>query len=344
MVALLLFTLSACTLFNGIAGTQSEGTSENDSTLPSEEMEGIQDESGQDNLQDDGQSENSTEETTSAEGKLIKVKLYFPTEDNSALKAEEREVRVVEGAILKACINALMEGPETQGLRKTIPDGTKLLGISIKNNVATVDFSKEFLQTAGVEEIVTRLSVVNTLTEIDGVDKVRFHIQGEEMIGPSGMPLGAMGPVSLDKDGKPVAEEIKTVTLYFSDSDAMFVVPEKRQITLAKDEPTEKAVFIELMNGPESENLHATIPKGTKLLSIETKNGICTIDLSKEFVDNSPGGTASERMTISSVVNTLTELDGIKKVQFLIEGQKRAVYTHVVFDEPFERDESIIRK
>ena len=91
MVALLLFTLSACTLFNGIAGTQSEGTSENDSTLPSEEMEGIQDESGQDNLQDDGQSENSTEETTSAEGKLIKVKLYFPTEDNSALKAEERK-------------------------------------------------------------------------------------------------------------------------------------------------------------------------------------------------------------------------------------------------------------
>jgi hypothetical protein len=36
----------------------------------------------------------------------------------------------------------------------------------------------------------------------------------------------------------------------------------------------------------------------------------------KEFVDNSPGGTAGESMTLNSVVNSLTELSYVKKIQF----------------------------
>jgi spore germination protein GerM len=284
------------------------------------------------------------DDTVGADGKLIKVTLYFPTIDNSALKTEEREVLVKEGAILKACILALAEGPESQLLRNPIPSGTGIRGITIKEKVAIVDLSEEFLNSSGLDEVTSRLSIVNTLTRIDGVEKVRLRIEGEAMIGPSGMPLGDMEPAELDAEGNPVPGETRTVTLYFSDSQAMYVVGEEREISLAKGASPEEKVLIELMAGPRTDELWNAIPEGTRLLSVSTKDGLCTVNFSKEYVENSPGGTASERMAIYSVVNTLTGLEGIQKVQFLIEGKKQEIYTHAIFDEPFERDESIIAK
>lgn len=340
-----LFSISACSLLNDNVsqGTQQEGSL----------LDGAAD--GQDTAAGEPDTANTDEETAAIEGdgietsssansKTIGVTLYFPTDDNSALKKEEREIPVVDGAILKACILALTEGPQTQGLRNPIPEGTVIRGISIKDKTAVVDLSEEFLHTSGLDEVTARLSIVNTLTQIDGVEKVRLHIEGEEMIGPSGMPLGDMEPASLNGDGTPAAGEMRTVTLYFSDSQAIYVAPEKRDIALNENDSIEEAVLRELIKGPKSDELWGAVPEGTKLISAKTKNGLCTVDLSGEFVENSPGGTASERMAIYSVVNTLTELEGVQKVQFLIEGKKREIYTHAIFDEPFSRDPELIAK
>lgn len=134
------------------------------------------------------------------------------------------------------------------------------------------------------------------------------------------------------------------ITLYYGNSNADGVVAEQREIEVVKDTPIEKAIFEELKKTPKTEGLNSTIPEGTKLLSVVTENGICTLDLSREFVDNSPGGSAGEAMTLYSIINSMTELPYIDKVQFLIEGQKQEVYIHAVFDKPFERNEEIIVK
>ena len=49
-------------------------------------------------------------------------------------------------------------------------------------------------------------------------------------------------------------------------------------------------------------------------------------------------------MTVYAIVNSLTELDDIKKVQFLIDGQKVENYGSVIFSEPFERNENIVAR
>jgi len=342
-IFILAVSFSACSLLDGIAAsnTQTDRTAQNGTPASEDTSTAGQ---GTSTTTNNTSTSDSIADSTTAIGKTIKVTLYFATEDNSALKKEEREIQVIDGAILKACILALIDGPKTQGLRQTIPAGTEIRGISTKEGVATVDFSKEFQKTNGLEEVVARLSVVNTLAEINGIEKVRLRIEGAEMIGPSGMPLGEMSPALLDADGKPLPGEVKTITLYFSDSQAMYVVAEKRDVTLAEGDSIEKAIFQELMKGPAGKDLRATIPKDTRLLSISTKDRLCTVNLSSEFVDNSPGGTASEKMTLDSVVNSLTELDNVNKVQFLIDGKKREVYTHAIFDEPFSRNEAGISK
>ncbi|HOJ79848.1 MAG TPA: GerMN domain-containing protein [Clostridiales bacterium] len=281
---------------------------------------------------------------TDEDTKMIKVALYFPTIDNSALKKVEKEIPVVNKAILKACMLALIEGPGDPALRKPIPPGTEILGISIKDGTAIVDLSKEFLNSSGLDEVTSRLSIVNTLTEIEGVDRVRLRIEGEDMAGPSGKPLGDMEPARLDEEGRPLPGKTMTVVLYFSDNEAMYLVGEPRDIEIPAGVSPEEAVLAELMAGPRNDDLWDAIPDGTKLLSVDTKDGVCTVNFSREYIENSPGGTAAERMAIFSVVNTLTELEGIDKVQFLVEGRKEKIYTHAIFDEPFSRDESIISK
>lgn len=340
LLVIALLSFSACSLpgANNSEGTGSGSTLQNGT--PAENTANGQ----QGDTSGNSGPEKETSQSSAVNAKTVKVTLYFPTEDNSGIKTEERDIQVVDGAILKACIQALAEGPKTEGLRNPIPEGTKLLGISVHDKVTTVDFSNEFQKTNGLSEITTRFSVVNTLTGISGVEKVRIHINGEEILGESGMPLGEMGPVTLDANGMPVSGEMKTVTLYFSDSNAEFIVGEKRDIVVEANESVEEATLRELFKGPVDENLWDAIPDGTKLLSVSTRDGLCTVNLSKEYVDNSPGGTASERMAIMSVVDTLTGLEGVKKVQFLIGGKKREIYTHATFDKPFSRDESIIAK
>lgn len=141
----------------------------------------------------------------------------------------------------------------------------------------------------------------------------------------------------------PLQKENVTLTLYFPNANADSVVPEQRLVQVNQGESLEEVIFRQLQKGPMNSDSGSIIPEGTKLLSIGTKEDICTLDLSNEFVDNNPGGTAFEAVLINSIVNSLTELPSVKKVQFLINGQKREVYTHAVFNEPFERNEDFIR-
>ena len=62
----------------------------------------------------------------------------------------------------------------------------------------------------------------------------------------------------------------------------------------------------ELVKGPSNSELKATIPEGAALRSqVKVENRTATVDMTKEFVDNHPGGKEAEEMTIFSIVNTL---------------------------------------
>ena len=73
-----------------------------------------------------------------------------------------------------------MEDPTQPALFTTIPDGTRLLGITIDDGVATVDLSREFESGGGSASVFGRLAqVVYTLTQFPTVDAVTFTLDGE---------------------------------------------------------------------------------------------------------------------------------------------------------------------
>ena len=138
------------------------------------------------------------------------------------------------------------------------------------------------------------------------------------------------------------------ITLYFGDDQAMYLIPEKRVVSVeekAKDEKLIAVIVNELIAGPKDQNLRPTIPPETKLLSVEINNKVANINFTEEIRTKHWGGSSGETMTITSLVNSVTELGNIEKVQFLIEGEiPDSLIGHWYTGEPIERNTEIIKK
>lgn len=131
------------------------------------------------------------------------------------------------------------------------------------------------------------------------------------------------------------------VNLYFPDKNAEKLHLEQRNITV-KNEGIARATVEALIAGPKN-NLVASIPSGTKLINIYVINKIAYVDFSKEFISNHSGGSASEIMTLYSIVNTLTEFSTIDSVQFLIEGKTGKTLGNILLNEPIKRRVDLIK-
>jgi hypothetical protein len=83
--------------------------------------------------------------------------------------------------VATAAMEALLAGPRLEaGLGTAIPAGTRLLGISIKKRVATVDLTSQYQSGGGSLSMKARLAqVVYTLTQFPTVRAVLFHLDGE---------------------------------------------------------------------------------------------------------------------------------------------------------------------
>jgi hypothetical protein len=83
--------------------------------------------------------------------------------------------------------------------------------------------------------------------------------------------------------------------------------------------------------------ISTAIPAGTKLLGLTIKDGVATVDLSKEF--ESGGGSASAMTRLGQVVFTLTQFSTVRSVVFQVEGRTVTVFGSegIVLDGPVRR-------
>lgn len=278
----------------------------------------------------------------------ISYNLYFANQERNNLVVEQRNIDEDDlDEIAESVMDELLKGPSNGSNCAVIPEDTKLLDLDINAGVATVNFSKAYFPTgdnADTIELLARYSVVNTLCDINGINKVKIFIDGVELTNSSGVPVGALGKEDILLNGT-TSENAKeeSVTLYFPDKNAVNLVGQERKVLLI-DNSIEKTIVHELIKGPTGDELVSTIPADTKVVSVETKDGICFVNLSSEFITKHTSGSAAESFTVYSIVNSLTELEGVESVQFLIEGKKVDVLKHMLLDTPYTRNEEYIKQ
>ena len=66
------------------------------------------------------------------------------------------------------------------------------------------------------------------------------------------------------------------------------------------------------------EGFKAVIPEGTKVLDIKLEDSILTINFSKELLNVSQD---SEEKMLEAIIYSLTEIDSVKKIKILVEGE-----------------------
>ena len=141
----------------------------------------------------------------------------------------------------------------------------------------------------------------------------------------------------------PQKSETMRVIVYYvkMKGNDIWMVKEAHEVT--KTTAVARAALEELISGePKTEGAFRVLPADTKILGITVKDGLCTVDFSREVL-NANVGAQAEAYGIKTIVNTLTEFPTIKKVQFLVEGRldtrARDWWGHVgLYDQPFERD------
>ncbi len=109
------------------------------------------------------------------------VTLYFANEKGDMLVEYEKTVEITNNVSLEQLvIESLIAGPQREGYGSTIPEGTTLEKISIKDGVCYVDLSGEFNNSlSSCLDTVTIYSVVNSLCALPTISKVQFLIEGE---------------------------------------------------------------------------------------------------------------------------------------------------------------------
>ena len=118
------------------------------------------------------------------------LNMYFSDYKGTALV--EVPVEITYDATIpleQLAIEQLMKGPYSiEGINKksvlpTIPAGTRLNNVTIKENTCYVDFSSDFLnKRKSVTSDVAIYSVVNTLVELPAINKVQFSIDGGQVL------------------------------------------------------------------------------------------------------------------------------------------------------------------
>ena len=247
--------------------------------------------------------------------------VYYASMDRRHLIKETVTIRHASAEELTMqLLEQLLTPPAGTTLRSALPTGTRFLSVSVSNGLCTVDVSREFESRrfyAMSAQCLSLLSVVNTLTALEEIDRVEFTVEGDLLIRYGSLSITAPlvrdeRCVGLVRTGLGEIEGI--LYLVHGNRGQLVAIPAKLRPSPSTTLP--ELVLQELLRDPGTNGIRSCIPAGTRLLSADVKDGICTVNLSAEYLDQPDQLRWSGRV----IAATLCGLEGIKGVRIQVNG------------------------
>lgn len=245
-------------------------------------------------------------------------------------------------------LSLLCTVPENKELKAAITSGINVIAYTFDDDLVTVSLSEKYKEMPRTTEVLTRAAIVRSLTAIDGVKRVMITINGEPLTDASGNVIGVMtADMFIDNAGEKVKEEnIKTtLRLYFANEEGNALIAVNREISHNADLSNismEKIVLEQLIKGPANNETYPVISPVTKIVSVTVKDGICHINFDSAF-ETAINNVATD-VTIYSIVNSLSELNTVNKVQISIDGDSDNKFRDKYeFSTVFERNLSLVK-
>ena len=232
------------------------------------------------------------------------------------------------GGIAKATLAMMVASSQNDlaaarlGLKTTVPEGTTI-DLDISGGKARVDLSKAALNCQSAEqETLMVQSVAQTLCQFDSVEEVSFLFDGQKRsklthgTDVSGVFTGAS--LNLESVETMAGAGAQAVRLYFPSANGRMLVPVTRTVYSDADVTT---AVLELAKGPKPDSgLASPLPDNCGLLGVTMKNGVVTINFTKEFMEAAQGENGTQ--ALRAVLFTAAQFPGVKQVKLAVEGKE----------------------
>ena len=123
---------------------------------------------------------NQEEATQEVFGGASEVQLYFPAQDGRLLVPVSRTVYSSDD--VATAVFEFLRGPKADsGLETPLPEDTQLLGVSVKDGVVTINFSKGFTRIAEQSDggVQAMRALMLTCMRYPGIKRVKILVDGE---------------------------------------------------------------------------------------------------------------------------------------------------------------------
>lgn len=255
--------------------------------------------------------------------------IYYMDRDENSLRTVDYESREnIENpeGLIEELLEQLSLQTEDIDYRPIIT-GFTVKGYSVQENVVTLNLSDEYKLLEPVKEVLIRAAIVKTLTQLEGIELVNLQVNGENLVDNLGITVGVMsGDSFIDNTGEDMKKyEEVTLSLYFANAGGDGLVKVNRTLHYNTNIALEKLIVEQLISGPieqknkgNEQTIFPSLNPEIKIIGVNVKDSICYVNLNNAFLTTV--NNVSMETAIYSLVNSLTELPGVLKVQFAVEG------------------------
>lgn len=115
----------------------------------------------------------------------MQIELYFDASSSEGNKQLYKEDRILnkEEVMGEVIIQELIKGPGVRSdLKPVLPKETRLLGFSIKNKIAIINFSKEVItKMEPAKEETSLKAIAGSLTQLPSVERVKIQVENKNV-------------------------------------------------------------------------------------------------------------------------------------------------------------------
>ena len=224
------------------------------------------------------------------------------------------------------------------GFKPLLPKNTKVLDLTLKDKILTINFSKEFNNIKKEEEEKLIESLIYTLTSIDGIDKISIEVEGNKL---TNLPNSKTKlPEYLDKSyGINKKYELASlididsyiVYYVFNYNDEVYYTPVTKYINNQKQDKI-KIIIDELASSINYEsNLMSYLDTNVKLLDYEMIDNVIKLNFNEQILSDITSNLILEEVMYTIGLSICDEYN-IDKVIFLVNNREIATFSPKTLD------------
>lgn len=240
---------------------------------------------------------------------------------------------------LKTLLSLYCEGPRDPALESPLPSDAVVLGHTLYNQVLTLRFNDSLSKLTGVELTVAAGCLARTFLPLTGATTLVLTADGAFLNGDTSLRI-TLEDLNFQDDSLDLLHA--EFPVYYASPDRRYLI--KETISLRHTAPEELPMYLleQLLTPPVGTTLRSALPSGTRFNSVTVENGLCTVDVSEEFDSRRFYSMSAQSLSLLSIVNTMTALEDIDRVEITVEGKLLIRYGALSIPDPLVLDERCV--